>query len=158
MVASFRDAVTAWLALGLAHGRLSDRLDAALQAEYGLPLTCYEALRVIDAAAAGRVSMGELAQATQLSAAGVTRVVGRLVRDGLVVRERVGRDRRLLFARFSPAGRELFGAAEQTFLACVRRLLIEPVGADLPVVRAALERTAERAGGRRRMPEHALGA
>jgi DNA-binding MarR family transcriptional regulator len=64
--------------------------------------------------------MSELADSVLLSQSGLTRLVDRLVRDGLVDRERCDDDRRGLYARLTPAGRRVFRAARATHLRGVR--------------------------------------
>jgi DNA-binding MarR family transcriptional regulator len=83
--------------------------------------------------------MSEVAEALGLSRAGVTSTVGRLVEQGLVVRERRPGDRRLLHARLTDAGRERTRAATVTHDELVARLLTL-LGDDAAVVTDALAR------------------
>ena len=75
----------AWKALLRAQAELISTLDRELQAERGLPITFFDVLIQLSAAG-GRLRMSELADAVLLSRSGVTRLVDRMVRDGLVRR------------------------------------------------------------------------
>jgi len=75
-----------WRAFLLAHARVVRRLDEELRAEHDLSLAEYDALLTIAQAPDGRVRMGSLADQVLLSKSGVTRLIDRLVGDGLVER------------------------------------------------------------------------
>src|SRR6266576_788392 len=68
-----------WRAFLLAHARVSRRLDEELRAEHDVLLT-------IAQAPDRRIRMGQLAEEVLLSKSGVTRLIDRLVGDGLVER------------------------------------------------------------------------
>jgi DNA-binding MarR family transcriptional regulator len=110
----------AWRGFLRVHARLVRELDRELQAAHGLQLHAYEVLLFLDGAPGGRLRMSELADSVLLSQSGLTRLVDRLVRDGLVDRERCDDDRRGLYARLTPAGRRAFRAARATHLRGVR--------------------------------------
>ncbi len=65
--------------------------------------------------------MSEIADSVLLSRSGVTRLVDRLERDGLVERIPCEDDARGQYAVLTGRGRELFDAARATHLAGVRR-------------------------------------
>lgn len=115
---------TAWRALCSAQGRVAAELDAALQAGHGISLTSYELMRVLHTAPEGRAHMTWLSAGTGLSAAGVTRVVGRLVADGLIRRERGSQDRRILHGILTDAGQRRFAEAEPTYTRVLERVLV----------------------------------
>jgi DNA-binding MarR family transcriptional regulator len=60
-----------------------------------------------------------------LSRSGLTRLVDRLERDGLLERKRCESDARGLFAEITPKGRRLFDVARQTHLDGVRRMFLD---------------------------------
>jgi DNA-binding MarR family transcriptional regulator len=68
--------------------------------------------------------MSELADSVLLSRSGLTRLVDRLERQGLLRRERCESDARGLFAEITGDGRRVFGAARQTHLDGVRKLFL----------------------------------
>jgi DNA-binding MarR family transcriptional regulator len=93
----------AWKAFIRAQADVINTLSRELEAEQGLPLTFYDVLVQLSIAG-GRLRMSELADAVVLSRSGVTRLVDRMVRAGLVRREACPEDRRSLYAALTPEG------------------------------------------------------
>ena len=85
----------AWRGFLRAHAALVRDLDAELQSAHGLSLSSYEVLLLLAGARQRRLRMSELAKATLITLGGVTRLVDRLEREGLVRARalRVGRPR-----------------------------------------------------------------
>ncbi len=137
-----------WLRIVQVHDRITRRVDSALHRQHGLSLTGFEALRWIADAPEQGATMGQLADALGLSRAGVTSTVDRLVADGMVVRERVGGDKRLLHARLTPLGRQRVADAVHTHDDLVAHLLTL-LGDDAAVVTDALARVSAAARSRR---------
>ena len=75
-----------WRAFLEAHARVSRRLDEELRVEHDLSLGEYEALMSIAQAPGRRIRMRQLSDRVVLSKSGVTRLIDRLVADGLVER------------------------------------------------------------------------
>jgi DNA-binding MarR family transcriptional regulator len=91
--------------------------------------------------------MSQLADRLLLSRSGLTRLVDRLAKLGLVERRRCPEDARGLLAAITSEGRELFDRARPTHLAGVRRLFLERFSEDEQVQLGALfERVLGRAG------------
>lgn len=111
----------AWRGMLAAHSMLIARLDEELEREHGLPLTSYEVLMYLGDADAGQLRMGELAERLLLSRSGITRLVDRLERQGLVERRRCGDDGRGYFAALTPDGRRVLDGARADHLDGVRR-------------------------------------
>jgi DNA-binding MarR family transcriptional regulator len=136
----------AWRGFLRAHAHIVRELDEELQAEHGLALTSYEVLLYLAEASANRLRMSELASSLLLSQSGVTRLVDRLEREGLVSRERCEEDGRGFFAVLTPAGQARFEVARPTHLAGVRRRFLDPLSDDdQRSLRAAWERLVDRA-------------
>src|SRR3954453_4697001 len=76
---------------------LMDRLSPQI-AEHGLSTVDFNVLVRLSRSPEQRLRMSDLAAQTSLSTSGVTRVVDRLEKEGLVVRENCPTDRRALFA------------------------------------------------------------
>jgi DNA-binding MarR family transcriptional regulator len=110
----------AWRGLLRVHSALTKALDAELVHEHGLPLSSYEVLLFLADSPEGQMRMSELADGVLLSRSGLTRLVDRMERDGLIRRERCEDDARGWFAAITPRGRELFTRARQTHLDGVR--------------------------------------
>ena len=131
----------AWRGFLRAHREVVAHLDEELQRTHDLPLSSYEVLLYLADAGDGRLRMGELAERLLLSRSGLTRLVDRLERRGLVARERCEEDARGLFARITPQGRELFQSARPDHLDGVRRHYLSRLDdADLDNLIAAWRR------------------
>jgi DNA-binding MarR family transcriptional regulator len=122
--------LAAWRGMLRAHAELVRTLDAELAREHDLPLSSYEVLLYLNDSDDGRMRMSELADSVLLSRSGLTRLVDRLERQGLLKRERCTSDARGLFAEITPEGRSAFAAARQTHLDGVRRLFLERFSRD----------------------------
>ncbi len=120
----------AWRGLLRVHAALAKSLDADLEREHGLPLSSYEVLVVLQDAEGRRMRMCDLASSVVLSRSGLTRLVDRLERDGLVVRVACPGDARGAFAKLTPAGREKLAAARGTHLRGVRRMFLDLLAED----------------------------
>lgn len=120
----------AWRGFLHAHAEIVRGLDDELQAEHGLALTSYEVLLSLAEAPGDRLRMSELASSLLLSQSGVTRLVDRLERDGLVRRERCDSDGRGFFAVLTAAGLARFRAARPTHLAGVRHRFLDLLSED----------------------------
>jgi DNA-binding MarR family transcriptional regulator len=74
--------------------------------------------------------MSDLAEGVLLSRSGLTRLVDRMERDGLLRRERCEDDARGYNAAITPKGRELFQQARRTHLAGVRERFLSHLSPD----------------------------
>jgi DNA-binding MarR family transcriptional regulator len=136
-----------WRGFLRAHREIVAVLDEELQREHDLPLTSYEVLLFLIDADGGRMRMGELADGLLLSRSGLTRLIDRMKRRGLVERVRCTEDARGYFAQITPRGRELFEAARPSHLAGVRRHFLSRLGAtELEQLAAAWERLLDEPG------------
>jgi len=122
--------LASWRGFLRVHAALARDLDAELMAGHGLPLSSYEVLLTVADAPDERMRMSEIADSVLLSRSGVTRLVDRLERDGLVERIPCEDDARGQYAVLTERGREAFDAARATHLAGVRRLFLERLECD----------------------------
>jgi len=138
----------AWRGLLRTHALLVKRLDADLEAEHGLALTSYEVLLHLAHADERRMRMCDVAESVLLSRSGLTRLVDRLEREGLVERVSCADDARGAYARLTEAGHDKLSAASTTHLRGVRAHFLEHFGDDeLDLVGEMWERVAGAAGG-----------
>jgi DNA-binding MarR family transcriptional regulator len=138
----------AWRGLLRVHASLSKALDAQLDREHDLPLTSYQVLLYLAEAEGQKMRMCDLASSVLLSRSGLTRLVDRLERDGLLVRESCASDARGAFAKLTPAGHEKLAAAGATHLAGVRSLFLAHLSDDeLDVLGSVWERVLPGAAG-----------
>jgi DNA-binding MarR family transcriptional regulator len=122
--------LAAWRGMLRAHAELVRELDAELAREHDMPLSSYEVLLFLNDSEDGRMRMSELADSALLSRSGLTRLVDRLERQGLLKRERCESDARGWFAEITPEGRRVFGAARKTHLDGVRRVFLSHFSRD----------------------------
>jgi DNA-binding MarR family transcriptional regulator len=122
--------LAAWRGFLRVHSAVAKRLDAQLESEHALPLSSYEVLISLQSAPARRLRMAELADRVLLSRSGMTRLVDRLERDGLLARDSCAADARGCFAVLTDAGHELLARARATHLDGVRRAFLAHLGED----------------------------
>jgi DNA-binding MarR family transcriptional regulator len=122
--------LASWRGFLRVHAALERELDAELLANHGLPLSSYEVLLTVADAPGERMRMSEIADSVLLSRSGVTRLVDRLERDGLVERIPCEDDARGQYAVLTERGREAFDAARATHLAGVRQRFLEQFDCD----------------------------
>lgn len=97
----------AWGALTRTHAAVTQRLQEALaQGDYP-PLPWYEVLATVAEAPDQRMRMGDLAEALVITKSGLTRLVDRLIKAGLLDRTFCETDRRVSYATLLPAGAAL---------------------------------------------------
>lgn len=129
--------LAAWRTFLRAHARVVRELERELQTEEQLALTDYDVLVQLATAGERRLRMSELADALLLSRSGATRLIDRLVTEGLVERVSCESDRRGQWASLTSAGYERLRRASPTHLRGVATHFLDRLSAeDL----AALER------------------
>jgi DNA-binding MarR family transcriptional regulator len=97
----------AWGSLTRTHAAIVGRLQEALTGAEFPPLPWYEVLATLSEAPEQRMKMGELAEALVITRGGLTKLVDRLVKAGLLERTFCETDRRVSYATLMPAGAEL---------------------------------------------------
>ena len=108
------DLVEMWRDLMDRYARTVSALERRLEEEHGLGVSEYEVLERLAAPDKNQRRMQELAEAVHLSQSALSRVVGRLEADGLVVRGMCHEDRRGIYACLTDAGRARYEAARPT--------------------------------------------
>ena len=106
--------------------------------EHRLPLSSYEVLLFLADSPEGRLRMSELADGVLLSRSGLTRLVDRMERDGLLRRQRCEHDQRGWFAEITAEGRDMFDRARRTHLDGVRERFLSHLSRDEQRTLAAL--------------------
>ena len=133
------DEMAAWRAFVLANARIVKLLGAELDSE-GLSLPAYECLARLSEAADGRMRMSDLATFATLTPSGLTRLIDKLVADGLVERLRCDTDARVVYAAITPAGLTRLKEAYPVHLRGVREHFIDRLTpSQLATLRAALD-------------------
>ncbi len=94
----------AWGALTRTHAAITERLQAALAQADLPPLPWYEVLATVADAPEQRMKMGDLAESLVITRGGLTKLVDRLIKAGLMERTFCETDRRVSYATLLPAG------------------------------------------------------
>ena len=127
-----RDEEAAWRAIARAVLVVPRTLDSDLLAGCGLSLAEYIVLVNLSEAPGNSMRMQELAVESTLSPSGVTRLIERMERQGLVDREQAAEDARGMTATLTGAGLERLRDAYPYALASVRSNVIDHLdGFDL---------------------------
>lgn len=129
----------AWLAITRTHAAVTGRLQEALTAAGLPPLAWFEVLATLAESPEQRLKMGELADALVITRGGLTKLVDRLIKAGLLARAFCETDRRVSYATLLPAGLELLeemrpvvsGELEATFAANLSEREAEELTATL---------------------------
>jgi DNA-binding MarR family transcriptional regulator len=103
----------------------------------GLPAPQTSALSVI--VFRGPLTLSQLAEAEQVRAPSITRIVADLEDAGLVVRERTESDRRVTYVRATSRGRAVLEKARGRRIAVIAQQISELPADDLERLRGALE-------------------
>jgi DNA-binding MarR family transcriptional regulator len=134
----------AWIAIAQTHAAVTGRLQEALTAAELPPLPWFEVLATLDRAPEQRLKMGDLAEALVITRGGLTKLVDRLIKAGLLERTFCETDRRVSYATLLPAGVELLAEMRPV----VRGELASAFTANLSVAEAdQLRATMERIRG-----------
>ena len=146
-----------WRAFLLAHARVARRLDDELRAEHDLSFAEYDALLTIANAPDRRIRMRRLADQVLLSKSGVTRLIDRLVADGLVERDACASDARGAEAVLTAAGLGRLRAASTTHLRGISAHFLGILDErQLAEVGRAMQAVADRAGSAPGEPDACL--
>jgi DNA-binding MarR family transcriptional regulator len=113
-----------WRAFLHKHAVVARLLEADLMTRNGLPLAEFDVLFQLALSDGHRLRMNELADRVLLSRAGITRLVDRLVADGLVVRMKCASDARGAFASLTDRGLARLEEARPAHLAAVKRYFL----------------------------------
>ncbi len=130
--------LAAWRGFLRVHAAMVGELDAELEAQHGLALSSYDVLVNLDTAPDNKMRMRDLAEAVLLSRSGITRLVDRLAREGLIERHACESDARGAYACLTDKGREVLEEARPTHLDGVRRRFFGDISTDDRAALAAI--------------------
>jgi DNA-binding MarR family transcriptional regulator len=119
-----------WQSLQRAQVTIMRRIEAQLLDRHDLPLPSFEVLQQLANAPQRRLRMNDLAGRVLLSRSGLTRLVDRLERDGLVERRACASDARGLYAVLTGAGHRRLQGATPAYHQCIRECFLDRIGAD----------------------------
>jgi DNA-binding MarR family transcriptional regulator len=119
----------AWPLFLRTYSVLLDRLEYELQTERDMPLGWFDVLAQLEGAPEGRMRMHDLAESVLLSKSGLTRLVDRMARAGLIERAQCESDRRVVYASITPEGRKRFAASAPIAVRGVEEHFTAPLNA-----------------------------
>jgi DNA-binding MarR family transcriptional regulator len=136
----------AWGTLTRTHAAIAERLQAALAQGDFPPLPWYEVLATLSEVPDRRLKMGDLAERLVITRGGLTKLVDRLVKAGLVERAFCETDRRVSYATLTPAGSELLEEMRPVIIAELEVAFAAKLSvAEANELRETLERVRESA-------------
>ncbi|GAA5077120.1 DNA-binding MarR family transcriptional regulator [Thermocatellispora tengchongensis] len=118
-----------WRMLQRLQVRVTRVLETDLLVAHDLALASYDVLSRLAEAPGRRLRMNDLAERVLLSRSGLTRLIDRLQRDGLVAREACADDARGLFAVLTDAGAARLAEATPTYLSGIRAQILDVLDA-----------------------------
>lgn len=132
--------LAAWQAFLKAHAVITRALERQLLETHHMLLAEYDVLVQLSQADGGALRMSQLADRVLLSRSGVTRLVERLERNGLVERVDCSSDARGSYAVLTKVGRQRLREAAPAHLESVRSLFADPLTEEqVEGLRQALE-------------------
>lgn len=108
--------ITAFGLMIEANRRLIRTVELSLRENHGMAMVDFEALLRLGRSEELQMSMSALADQMVLTSGGITRLIDRLIREGLVERVPCPSDRRVQWARLTPQGEETITRALATHL------------------------------------------
>lgn len=145
--------LAAWRSFLQAHAHTTDLLARELREAEDLPLTWYDVLVQLQESADGALRMQELADAVLLSKSGLTRLIDRMERAGLVHRRACPSDGRGTFAAITPAGYARLRETAPTHLQGVKEHFADLFDDDeAAILKQLLDRLIDEASMSRRSP------
>jgi len=132
--------LAAWKAFLKAHAVITRALERELVASHRLPLAEYDVLVQLQEVEGGALRMAQLADQVLLSRSGLTRLVERLERAGLVRRQACPSDARGYFAVITEEGKARLREAAPSHVGSVSSHFAKPLRDDqLEMLRIAME-------------------
>jgi DNA-binding MarR family transcriptional regulator len=116
-----RDRIAVWSQFLQAHTLVIRALEQELIADQDLTLAEYDVLVHLSEAPGHRLRMSELGALLLVTSGGATKLIDRMTKRGLTGRELDPDDRRVVYAVFTPAGKQKLRSAAQIHLAGVHR-------------------------------------
>lgn len=144
------DELATWRAFLRAHAVVTRRLERSLAATGLLTLSELDVLIQLDEAGPqGGLRLSDLAARVLITKSGISRLVDRLVEDGLLERRQCADDRRVHHVSITASGRRALRRSIGTHLRDVAAAFSDHVGeAEAPLLRTILERLAGQDGAR----------
>ncbi|GIU50398.1 MULTISPECIES: MarR family winged helix-turn-helix transcriptional regulator [Shewanella] len=111
------ESLSALMALSSAFGRFNKKIDRALSV-HGISFTEFQVLEKLAQSPNQVMSRVELAEATNLTASGITRLLMPMEKIHLIDKEKNSRDARVSLVKLTTAGKEVYQDASVTSQSC----------------------------------------
>lgn len=135
------DQLALWRSFVNLHAGVIRRIEKDLAADQLVPLTWYDVLVALYQSPGKKLRMSELSEKTVLTPSGITRLVERLEKHGLVRRERTEEDRRGYYAVLTREGKRAFLRAWPTYQHGIYSYFVSLLHDDeQKMIRSAFER------------------
>ncbi|CAN5575795.1 hypothetical protein BH10ACT11_BH10ACT11_04080 [soil metagenome] len=131
--------LAAWRAFLRAHSLMLRRLSRDLDEADLPPLPWYDVLAALSEADDRRLRQVELAERVTISVSGLSRLIDRIARDGLVERTTCDSDRRSFFVQLTDDGAEMLSRMWPVYARGVADDFLPALGSNPCEIRAALE-------------------
>ncbi|MCC4246369.1 MarR family winged helix-turn-helix transcriptional regulator [Stappia indica] len=119
-----------WLRLVQSVATVEAELGRILQDQYGIGLSDYRALEALERAPKSELRMQELAAHLQLNQSSVSRMVERLERSGLTIRDLCPDDKRGVYTVLTDKGRTHLAAARPEYEKALEAAIAKHGGGD----------------------------
>ncbi|SOB96535.1 MarR family winged helix-turn-helix transcriptional regulator [Stappia indica] len=119
-----------WLRLVQSVATVETELGRILQDQYGIGLSDYRALEALERAPKSELRMQELAAHLQLNQSSVSRMVERLERSGLTIRDLCPDDKRGVYTVLTDKGRTHLAAARPEYEQALEAAIAKHGGGD----------------------------
>jgi DNA-binding MarR family transcriptional regulator len=119
-----------WREMMRVHVQIHRRVETDMAVHHNLALASFNVLVQLGDSPGGRLRMNDLADRVLLSRSGLTRLIDRMQRDGLVRRESCDSDARGLYAVLTAEGRQRLAEATPTYRESVAERVLHRLDAD----------------------------
>jgi len=132
--------IAAWRAFITAHARAIEQIELDLNRQKRVPLTTYDVLIALYEAPERKLRFKELTGRIILTKSGITRLVDRLEKEGLIAREKDLEDRRGIYAVLTPEGEQALRSAWPIYARGIKRYFASALTArEIDLIYAGME-------------------
>lgn len=136
--------LSAWRLFIKTHARIIERIESDLADQKRVPLTTYDVLIELFEAPNRKLRLGDLTKKVILTKSGLTRLVDRMEREGLLRREKSEEDKRGAYAVLTEAGESELRKAWPVYAKGIKKYFAASLGeSNLSALRKALSRIGE---------------
>ena len=122
--------LSAWRSFIKTHAKIIEKIEQDLADHKRVPLTTYDVLIALFETPNRKLRFGDLNKKVVLTKSGLTRLVDRLEREGLIKRERSEEDRRGAYAVLTEAGEVELRRAWPVYAKGIKRHFAAPLSKD----------------------------